>query len=715
MTFNTGNNVPSTDPRDLYDNAENLDKLVNGVDPFVADRLGKFRESWAGMENTFNNAQEGRENAFTASQADKESRFQAFLVSAGYVSKGDYAAGVVLVERNEYVAVNAATTGTTPGLYRPGPNATLPLTLTGTWATDEPLLRLLGDDVLRQELASASQGASMIGRAGTVVGSIAALKALVKGSASKHAFVTGYYAQGDGGGGAYYLDAADSVSADNGGSIIVAADGGRWKLSAPGFVSVRQYGAKGDGAADDTAAIQSAIRVFRKVVFPAGTYKTTGTIYLPTNSELIGTAGCTVDYAGIGAAFANETPGTRIYAWRVSELIVSTTTGEAAFAMDSVSTSEFRNVNALGFTIGFDLFSPTSGFCVYNRFYNCRGQGGSINYRLRGTSSNANVFSGCRAGGFSTCGFQLTDANDNTLQACQIESSNGNGVEFVGTAAGLTTGNRVNNCRFEGAMTYGIKYGTNCSNDVFIGNQFVSSVPTPFFDESGAGTYIRIDPFDARFRSAGTFGRNYGPGVVVSRNLDDGDVVEMRKGGALVGAVGSLYGGAYLKTAAATDGYLAVGSTYAYVWSATDLRPNTDNNRTLGTPTRRWSTIYAGTGTINTSDGRLKQEIRDVSEAERAVALRIKGMMKSFKFNDAVSDKGDMARIHFGVIAQDVKAAFEAEGLLGERYAMLCYDEWPEQEELLDGDGNVVREYQPAGNRYGVRYEELLAFVLAAL
>lgn len=169
MTFNTGNNVPSTDPRDLYDNAENLDKLVNGAEPFYADRLGKLRESWAGMENSFTNAQEGRETAFTLSQADKESRFQAFLVSSGYVSKGDYASGVVLAERNEYVAVDAATTGTTAGLYRPGPGATLPLALTGTWATDAANLVLLGDDVLRQELAESAQGAGLVGFDSTVV------------------------------------------------------------------------------------------------------------------------------------------------------------------------------------------------------------------------------------------------------------------------------------------------------------------------------------------------------------------------------------------------------------------------------------------------------------------------------------------------------------------------------------------------------------------
>jgi len=190
MTFNTGNPVPSTDPRDLYDTAGIADKLTNGADPFVADRLGKLRQSWAGMEADHANAQEGRETAFTLSQADKESRFQAFLVSSGYVSKGDYASGVVLAERNEYVAVGAATTGTSPGLYRPNASATVPLTLTGTWATDSTSLVLLGDDVLRQELAAAS-GAGLIGYSGGVTVS-EFLDALQSAAPGKGADLIGY-------------------------------------------------------------------------------------------------------------------------------------------------------------------------------------------------------------------------------------------------------------------------------------------------------------------------------------------------------------------------------------------------------------------------------------------------------------------------------------------------------------------------------------------
>jgi len=84
-------------------------------------------------------------------------------------------------------------------------------------------------------------------------------------------------------------------------------------------------------------------------------------------------------------------------------------------------------------------------------------------------------------------------------------------------------------------------------------------------------------------------------------------------------------------------------------------------------------------------------------------------LLRAFKFNDAVDEKGDAARIHFGVIAQDVKTAFESEGLIAERYSALCYDKWEDQ---YDADGNFV---QPAGNRYGIRYDQLLAFIISAL
>lgn len=164
------------------------------------------------------------------------------------------------------------------------------------------------------------------------------------------------------------------------------------------------------------------------------------------------------------------------------------------------------------------------------------------------------------------------------------------------------------------------------------------------------------------------------------------------------------------------------------------FKPSTDNTVSIGTAANRWSVVYAGTGAINTSDARQKQRVRTLTDAEHAVAVRCKGLLRAFKFNDAVDKKGDKARIHFGVLAQDVKAAFEAEGLVAEDYAAFCYDEWGDEfvdhqpeyrdSEILGPDGEQQRvlikdawreKVRSAGNRYGVRYEQLLAFIIAAL
>ncbi|WP_235165427.1 MULTISPECIES: tail fiber domain-containing protein [Pseudomonas] len=91
-----------------------------------------------------------------------------------------------------------------------------------------------------------------------------------------------------------------------------------------------------------------------------------------------------------------------------------------------------------------------------------------------------------------------------------------------------------------------------------------------------------------------------------------------------------------------------------------------------------------------------------------------------YKFNDAVGLKGDGARWHFGVIAQQVKAAFESEGLNACEYGVLCYDEWEENSGSLtiyEGDNLVVPavEHRAAGSRYGIRYDEALILECAYL
>lgn len=159
--------------------------------------------------------------------------------------------------------------------------------------------------------------------AGSVVASIAALRNLVK-TGSGNAFVLGYYAANDGGGGEYWYDSTDLASADNGGTIIVAADGGRWKLVIGSSISVKQFGAKGDNAADDTSAIANAFtaaaalagqntgdltqrrKVF-PVIFPKGDYKVTAKTTVPAGVQV-----CSLD-AIIHNALVSSTDFTLVF------------------------------------------------------------------------------------------------------------------------------------------------------------------------------------------------------------------------------------------------------------------------------------------------------------------------------------------------------------------------------------------------------------------
>lgn len=155
--------------------------------------------------------------------------------------------------------------------------------------------------------------------------------------------------------------------------------------------------------------------------------------------------------------------------------------------------------------------------------------------------------------------------------------------------------------------------------------------------------------------------------------------------------------------------YLSNGGTGGVQITDSMFAPREDNTKTLGGPSFRWSVVHAGSGTIVTSDETVKvfrDTPDDIAARERLAAAEIKSGIRAYQLKDAIREKGSNARLHFGVGAQTVVATLRKHGLLPDDYAFVVLSQWDNQEESEESP--AVEE----GSRYGIRYEELIMFIL---
>ena len=131
----------------------------------------------------------------------------------------------------------------------------------------------------------------------------------------------------------------------------------------------------------------------------------------------------------------------------------------------------------------------------------------------------------------------------------------------------------------------------------------------------------------------------------------------------------------------------------------------------LGGSSNKWSEVFASTGSINTSDARLKTDIAYIPDEVLAVWETVP--FRQFKLKSAVADKGDAARLHSGLLAQDIRDRFAEAGLDASRYGLFCHDSWEAEEAEYDAEGNLEVEAKPAGDEYALRYEEALCMEAA--
>ncbi len=226
------------------------------------------------------------------------------------------------------------------------------------------------------------------------------------------------------------------------------------------LVSVRDFGAVGDGVTDDTAAIQAAIDavVSGVILFPKPTafWRTTAPIVLPAGVQLVFEGASEQDVAvnyikpdtGVSPAIlVQRRKGIRLDGVCVdaSNLVA----GAIAFDIDGMWWGVLRGCRVINLSdstvVGFRIkasTSPTNFGTYWNTYEDCSVTGtAGIGWQLLGVPGgprvNLNTFVNCRAGNITT-GWDVDETGAGiVLVNCNGENCSGNGLE-VGTISSGT-------------------------------------------------------------------------------------------------------------------------------------------------------------------------------------------------------------------------------------------------------------------------------------
>ena len=179
-----------------------------------------------------------------------------------------------------------------------------------------------------------------------------------------------------------------------------------------------------------------------------------------------------------------------------------------------------------------------------------------------------------------------------------------------------------------------------------------------------------------------------------------------------IGSAANLTSGSAAYTNSTALGYNAqtAASNEAVIGDAnlTVIRPGSDNSCNLGSASKRYAVVYAGTGSINTSDRDAKEYIEDT---DLGLEFIKRLLPRKFKFKD-VEEKTEKvtlpdgteedrvvqpaithSRTHYGLIAQEVKEA------LGD----------------VDFAGYVDTSVNAGGEGLGLRYDQFISILIKAV
>ncbi|MBC4775926.1 hypothetical protein H8L39_25670 [Klebsiella pneumoniae] len=214
-TYKTKNPLGSAAVKDLYDNAENVDKFVNDrTKEELEDRLGVLRKTWHGMEMIFS-----RFIDYITGRGEQA------VAAIGWQELGNWAVGLAVDNRQQIVYYNGSWYKYLGELEHVIAGDS-PENDGGVWSAANPTGKWsnIGDAALRSNLGS-GDGFKLVGQADT----LDALRAIEPGVDKQSILVRRHNTATTVGGGEFYYDASDTTTEDNSCTVVVTAGGARWK------------------------------------------------------------------------------------------------------------------------------------------------------------------------------------------------------------------------------------------------------------------------------------------------------------------------------------------------------------------------------------------------------------------------------------------------------------------------------------------------------
>lgn len=538
------------------------------------------------------------------------------------------------------------------------------------------------------------------------------------------------------------------------------------------YASIKDVGVVGNGLVEEHALIQNLLNTVKHVVVPAGMTPLIGaTITVPvgTKLEFLGGLGSlpsampashfikksTMTTAGIVVSERAVVIGGGLYCQPGNSGDGIHLVGQSSRALDFYVCQAGRD----GVRCGTDGTYSNCNMQYLQRIKSTdNGRYGIYVHdgvSVGGADANVGSLIDCIATRNGADGIRLGHCFWTLVQNCNAESNGGYGLYLSGIANGSYP-----ECRYPTIVGGDYNEGNNGTtniNQVYDGSYFATFIAADHYSIasnpptglqgggyrnaiSGRGNYLQgltvhasaggIDkqplivengltggqtfPMIVQQKSFGSNGN--GPGIKARIDPNAGTYID-------VGSLAWVQAGSNRFTAVLSAYNKNTDTMHSVALSADAVAfiPGADGALSCGHVSTRWSTFFGQTGTINTSDANEKttprspEVLAEYLGGHQDAILDAWGDVQiiAFQWLASIQKKGeDVARWHFGVIAQQVRDAFIAHGLDGCRFGLLCYDEWTDEfEEILDDEGKPtgeMKQTRQAGNRWGIRADQCL-------